>query len=350
MKKRLISMLAGLSLIAVTLGTAGVYGTTEAKADGMVPSVYTGEMVSAEQASQRPIAVMMPTDKAAQPSYGISHAKVLYEIMEEGNISRQMAIIDDWQDLSRIGNIRSCREYYIHIATEWDPILIHFGGVVYMKNRITASDIDNLSGTYEYGTGGEAPGSSKFFRTTDRTSPHNAYISAEGIKNAAKELKYSLEVRPEYYNASHFTFSALGNSLAQYAEAETANTIDLSNVFSYTKSKLVYDEAKGQYLKYIHGSVQKDGDNGESLYFSNVVIQITDWKTLDKKGYLSFDVVGAGDGYYCTQGKVIPIKWQKSDDHTPTKYYDEYGQEIEFNTGKTYIAIAQSGKEPKFTE
>ena len=82
---------------------------------GYVRSVYTNEWVPAAQAASRPIAIMMPTDQAAQPSYGISHAKVLYEVMEEGDISRQLAIIDDWQGLSRIGNIRSCRAYYIGI-------------------------------------------------------------------------------------------------------------------------------------------------------------------------------------------------------------------------------------------
>ena len=97
---------------------------------------------------------MMPTDKVAQPSYGISNAKVLYEIMEEGDISRQMAIIDNWTGLSKIGNVRSCRAYYIPEATEWDSILVHFGGVFYMKDRITAADITNISGTSQYGTGG----------------------------------------------------------------------------------------------------------------------------------------------------------------------------------------------------
>ncbi len=68
-------------------------------AAGFVRSVYTNEWITAQQALTRPIAVMMPTDKSAQPSYGISSAKILYEIMEEGEISRQMAIIDDWTGL-----------------------------------------------------------------------------------------------------------------------------------------------------------------------------------------------------------------------------------------------------------
>ena len=48
-------------------------------AAGFVRSVYTNEWIPAEQAGVRPIAVMMPTDRIAQPSYGISNAKILYE-------------------------------------------------------------------------------------------------------------------------------------------------------------------------------------------------------------------------------------------------------------------------------
>ena len=235
-------------------------------------SVYTNEVISPEAALTRPIAIMMPTDKVAQPSYGISHAKILYEIMEEGNISRQMAIIDDWQGLSKIGNIRSCRAYYIPQATEWDPILIHFGGVVYMKDRISLPDINNISGTYEYGTGGEAPGAGVFFRTSDRKAPNNAYISANGITKAAGQLGYSLTVRPEFYNAKHFTFAAGVNTLEQYGEgAAVANTIDLSDIFPYTRSGFTYDAAAGVYKKTIHGKAQVDGNNGQQLAFANTI-------------------------------------------------------------------------------
>lgn len=312
---------------------------------GQVFSVYTNELVSEEQAARRPIAIMMPTDKAAQPSYGISNAKILYEVMEEGEISRQMAIIDNWQDLSKIGNIRSCRDYYIPLATEWDSILIHFGGVYYMQKRITASDINNLSGTSEYGTGGAQPGSSYFFRSADKSAPHNAYISGEAITSASNELGYSLAVRPQYYNESHFTFANGVNTLEQYAEAIPANTVDLSKIFTYTKSSFTYNAETGLYSKQLHGAAQVDGLNNEQLTFSNIIIQNTKWKTRDKKGYLSFQMTSGGDGYYFTQGRGIHITWKKASDYSPTKYYDDAGNEIQLNAGKTYIGIAQDGRE-----
>ena len=322
----------------------GTYNETQTR------SVYTNEAINSTNANLRPLAVMMPTDQAAQPSYGIGQADVLYEIMEEGNISRQMAIIPGWTGMSRIGNLRSCRLYYIPLAKEWDPILIHFGGVGYMKGTIDAEDVNNLSGTYEYGTGGKAPGAGVFFRTTDRVAPHNAYISASGIQKACTQIGYQTSLRNGYYNPKHFAFSTGTNSLANYGnKAKTAVSIDLSEVFPYTKSSFTYNDADGLYYKNIHGKSQVDATTGKQIAFANVVVQNTTWKQLDKKGYLSFNVVDTTkDGYYFTKGKCIHITWKKTGDYTPTVYYDDNGQVVQFNTGKTYIAIAQDGKEVKY--
>lgn len=343
------------SVVLAAVMSAGFFmgASLDAEATADVPvvrSVYTNEPVTAAQATLRPIAVMMPTDKVAQPSYGIGSADVLYEIMEEGNISRQMAIISNWQGLPQIGNLRSCRLYYIPAAKEWDPILIHFGGVFYMQGTIDAPDVNNLSGTYEYGVGGAAPGSGYFYRTQNRKAPHNAYISADGIQKACAQLGYQLTVREGYYNSKHFTFAEGVNTLDQYGgQAATANVIDLSKVFSYTKSSLTYDPVSGLYLKSLHGAPQKDGLTGQQIAFANVIVQNTTWAPLDAKGYLNFQMIdNLQDGYYFTKGKAIHIRWAKTSDYTPTKYYDDNGNEIQLNTGKTYIAVAQAGKQVAF--
>ncbi|MBQ2115339.1 MAG: DUF3048 domain-containing protein, partial [Lachnospiraceae bacterium] len=284
------------------------------------------------------------------PSYGISNADILYEIMEEGDISRQMAVINNWTGLSKIGNVRSCRAYYIPEATEWDSILVHFGGVCYMKDRITAPDINNISGTNQYGVGGGAPGAGAFFRTADRKAPHNAYTSATGIINACAQLGYSTGLRPEFYNAKHFTFSNGVNTLEQYgAAAATANVINLSKVFPYTKSAFTYNPADGMYYKTIHGKAQTDGLNNQQLKFANVIVQNTKWVKLDAKGYLYFQNIDTTeDGYYFTKGKCIHVTWKKMGDYTPTVYYDDFGNEIQLNEGKTYIAVAQKGRAVAF--
>lgn len=348
LKRKLCSvLLASATAAALFIGTSVSADAAEVPA---AKSVYTNEPVTAAQAGLRPIAVMMPTDKTAQPSYGIGNADILYEIMEEGNISRQLAVISNWQGLSQIGNIRSCRLYYLPVAKEWDPILIHFGGVCYMQGTIDAPDMNNLSGTLEYGVGGAKPGAGYFFRTQNRKAPHNAYISAAGIQKACAELGYQTSIRPGYYKSKHFTFAEGVNTLDQYgAQAATASVINLADVFSYTKSSLQYDPASGLYLKNLHGKPQTDALTGAQIAFANVIVQNTSWVPLDAKGYLGFQMIdNTQDGYYFTKGKAIHIRWVKTSDYEPTRYYDDNGNEIQLNTGKTYIAVAQAGKSVKF--
>ena len=329
--------------------TSAAKTVTGTYTEGSTISVYTGENISSAVANHRPIAIMIPTDSTAQPSYGIGLADILYEIMEEGGISRQMAIIPNWKGYSRLGNVRSCRLYYIAAAREWDPILIHFGGVAYMKGTINAADINNISGTYEYGTGGKAPGAGYFFRTSDRNAPHNAYISSEGIEKACAKLGYQTSLRQGYYNAKHFTFANGVNDLSQYPSAQSASRIDLSSVFAYTKTSLDYDASSGLYKKNLHGKAQVDAVTGKQLTFANVVVQNTAWQQMDKKGYLGFNMVDTThDGWFCTKGKAIHVTWKKTSDYAPTVYYDDSGNEVQFNRGKTYIAVAQDGKAVKF--
>jgi len=320
--------------------------------EGYVRSSLTNLWVKEEVANARPIAVMMPTDSEAQPQFNIGNAGVLYECMEEGSISRQMAIIEGWQDMEKIGNIRSCRKYYIYMGMEWDAIIVHFGGVFYMEDLITRADVDNISGAAEYGTGGGAPGSGSFFRNESKSAPHNAYNSGPNLTKAIESLGYEKEHRSKYWEPNHFTFTTASapNTLEDYTDAKSAKKIDLSDVFPVTKSYLEYNEEEGVYYKWLHNKEQIDAATDEQLSFSNVIIQFTESADLDPKGYKAFAMVDTRglDGYYCTQGKVIPITWKKTDDYAPTKYYDKAGNEIVLNTGKTYIAVAEQGTEVFF--
>ena len=45
------------------------------------------------------------------------------------------------------------------------------------------------------------------------------------------------------------------------------------------------------------------------------------------------------DGYFITQGKMIHVTWEKTEDYVPTKFYDDNGNEITANTGKTMIFV-----------
>lgn len=98
--------------------------------EGMVRSTLTNEWISGDIADQRPIAVMVPNDSTALPHYSLSRADILYECPVEARITRLMAVFKDWDrdDMDRIGNVRSCRDYFVYWSFEWDAVYFHFGG------------------------------------------------------------------------------------------------------------------------------------------------------------------------------------------------------------------------------
>ena len=90
--------------------------------DGKIQSYLTGEWTDVAKANRRPLAIMMSNDKAALPQYGINHAGVVYEAPVEGSMNRYMALIEDYDDLDRIGSVRSCRPYYTFFAREFEAV------------------------------------------------------------------------------------------------------------------------------------------------------------------------------------------------------------------------------------
>ena len=114
--------------------------------EGMVRSHLTNEWVDADVAATRPIAVMIPNEVAAIPHYNLSEASVIYEANVEGRMTRMLAIYEDWKNLSKIGNIRSLRTYYIYWAFEWDAFIVHFGGPFFINDLIEMPTTENIDG------------------------------------------------------------------------------------------------------------------------------------------------------------------------------------------------------------
>ena len=309
--------------------------------EGMVRSRITNEWVTEEVDNTRPIAVMMPNTRTAA-HYGISQADVLYECNVEGSITRLMAVFQDWSDFDRLGNVRSSRDYYIYWSFEWDALYIHFGGPFYINDVINRPDTDNIDGI----------SSSNFWRAKDTgNSTDNAYVTTEGILEDVRKLGYSLGYRDGYSDGQHFQFApdSEPNTLEQYSDAITAEKIDMSPTYPVTNSYFVYNPDTGLYDRFQHLSGAADGPhvdmaNDEQLSFKNVLVQNTYFEVRDQKGYLAFQCHDTTrDGWYFTNGKGIHVTWKKTADYSPTRYYDDNGNEIQLNTGKTMICIVEDG-------
>ncbi|MBD8973600.1 MAG: DUF3048 domain-containing protein [Clostridiales bacterium] len=345
MKKRL------LAATLVTIAALGLFGcgkkeeattestteaTTEATTEdtaheGMEYNELTGEW-SKDYVPHRPVAVMINNLKEALPSSSTKQADIIYECMVEGGITRIMPIFSNYDGLEAVGSIRSARHYYINIANEYDAIYVHYGQSKPAKEKLEKHAIDNINGlTYDAG----------FYRDSSRVAPHNAYTSGERIVKGIEDFGYSTE-----YDDSHEKVFSFNEEDTELADGQDANTVHV-NFSSYSKPYFVYNADTKVYDRYEYDSPQVDAladENDNVLTFKNVIIQISQYECINPKNDLQeLTQVGEGKGYYCTDGKAIPITWKKDNKKGKTKYYTEDGQELLLNPGKTWISIIGNG-------
>ena len=163
------------------------------------------------------------------------------------------------------------------------------------------------------------------------------------------EKGYSLKYRG-IAEANHFNFAEASspNTLSQYGDdAKSAVYIDMSGCYPLTRCYFDYNEQEGLYYRSQHLSGSTDGPHldasGTQLAFKNILVQYVKYVDLGE-GYLAFQCNDdTEDGWYFTNGKGIHITWKKSEDYGATRYYDDNGNEIELNTGKTMVCIALKG-------
>ena len=311
--------------------------------DGKMQSYLTGEWKDENVVTRRPIAVMIPNNAPAMPQYGISKASIIYEAPVEGRITRLMAVFEDFDDLDRIGPVRSSRDYFVYVAMGYEAIYCNWGlARPYVEELINRDTVQNISAAVE---GIYNPAHEAFDRVSrpGYATEFTGYLFIDGMKEAAERLSYDWDYDDAY--VPPFTFAA-ENVRAQdnYQDAESATKImpggtegNKGGYGAYTPY-FEYHEDDGLYYRYQDGKEQTDEIDGSQLAVSNVVFQYCHGEVRDDHDYLAFGVHGEGDAIVFTGGKVIKGTWKRYDgDATPAKFYDENGEEIIFNQGKTWI-------------
>ncbi len=300
--------------------------TEEALPDGYCYSYLTGELVPESIGRRRPVAVMLNNVKAACPQAGLANAGVVYEAPVEGGITRLMGIFEDYDNLEKIGSVRSCRDYYIFYASGFNAIYCHYGQSAYAVGFLELPEVDNISGLAGYGD-------QVYYRTTDRQSPHNAYTSFEGIQKGIEICGYSQEYDEDFVPG--YVFCDLDTDI-DVAGDTAAYTIKPG--FFVNEPWFVYNEDDKLYYRYQFGAEQIDELTGEQVAYKNIIFQYSSWRMYDDT-YLNIDVDAANKGLYFVNGEVLNITWKKYTPWGPTYYFDEHGNQIMLDTGTTWVCI-----------
>ncbi|MDE6983269.1 MAG: DUF3048 domain-containing protein, partial [Lachnospiraceae bacterium] len=256
-------------------------------------------------------------------------ADVVYELMNStanGRVTRFMAIVKDWGKIEQFGSIRSTRSTNIMLAAEWNAVLCHDGGPFYVDEWLAKKYSANFSGGFSRVKNG---------KPTEFTE----YICAGDLDKKFSNSKYTTEYN-EFYPGQHYFFSNTEIDLSTVGNAFDCREIELP--FPHNSSRLQYNESTGTYDYYEYGQAHTDPqhDNAQ-LTFKNLLIQDTTFAQLDPNGYLIYNAIDSGrDAYYITNGKAIEVTWIKAAENEPTIYLDKQtGEQIELNTGKTYVAL-----------
>jgi len=313
-------------VIGETGGTTDSAESNSYHQEDMVKSKLTGEWVDKKVGNRRPIAVMLNNIKEAIPQSAIEAADIVYEAPVEGGITRLMGIFENFDDLDKIGSVRSSRLYYCYFAKEFDAVYVHWGQAIYAQDLLNSSNIDNLNGLDLEG--------STFFRSSDRVAPHNGYTSGERLLAGIEKKGYRSDYRSDYQQKFTFTSSEVTLS-----DGITANKVTPG--YSVNRPWFEYQESDGLYYRYQYGDKQIDGETGNQLAYKNIIMQNVDYYDYGD-GYYYIYTSGRGSGKYITNGKAIDITWRKDTEFGVTKYYDLSGNEIELNPGKTWVCIIQN--------
>lgn len=291
------------------------------------PSVFSGD--------SRSVAVMIDNEKGAWPQAGLNSAYMIYEIIIEGGATRFEAFFKEDNLPDKLGPIRSSRHYFLDYAMEHDAIYVHFGWSPLAQSDIKSLGINNINGIYD----------SYYWREPPKTSYHNAFTSKENLIKYIAKKQYREEQRQD----GILSYNQKDTDLT---DGTTARSIQIKYSGMHTTS-YTYDEESKTYLRSMRGEEHSDRFTGERFYAKNILIyQVRDelLPDVEDKGRRELYNIGSGDGYYITNGKCVPMKWEKKTRAGKTVYYDSNGNELKFNDGITWVQIVPEYGEIKIAE
>lgn len=286
-----------------------------------------------EAVGKRPVAVMVNNIAPAFPQYGIAQADIIFEIVVEGNQTRFMAMYGDYTQVPDICSVRSVRKYFPAISEGFDAVFINWGRHSSVLPYLQSLNLTRYEGLVNRGN--------LFARDQERLNAgyaleHTGYFKGTELAKVLKKQGKRVEIEDDKKDTA-FQFA----DTVTKPEGDTCTEVKVN--FGAALAGFTYNEETNTYLKSHNGEAQMDGRTNTQLEFTNVFVLEADI-TADANG-LHRDVDwSGGNGYYVSNGVVQKIKWSKASEESRLMFYDEDGNELVLNRGKSYIGINYIGQ------
>jgi hypothetical protein len=287
-------------------------------------SPLTGLEVSTADA-ERPIrAVVIENSPAARPQSGLSEAGVVYEALAEGGITRFLAFYLDTKP-AVIGPVRSLRTYFVSWALEYDSPVAHVGGNADALDLVKPLGLKSITQFSHAGS---------YYRTKDRSSPHNMYTSTVLLDQLLAKLGYD---KP----ATFAPFSRKDDA-PPAGGAAAKPKVNITYSYRGFDVEYRYDAATNDYHRFLAGAPHIDRETGAVIRAKNVVVLFTTTSfgtTRIGEQTVIMGTTGSGRAIIFRDGGAVEGTWQKPTHRDRTKLLDTAGAELALNRGTTWFAV-----------
>ena len=289
-------------------------------------SLTTG--MPTDQTSQKLIAVQFDNDEMARPLTHMTEADIIYEAEITGEGRTAYTAIYNGTVPELVEAVGQARILHVDIALDWGATLVHVGG-----QKLAGSSVYDYINTIGclYSRFDGLTDSMFFYRDTARVAPHNAVCLLGQLADRLPEDAMTAR-SPLSFSASDYT-----------QKGETAGILRVRyDVEGGYYPSFQYSPSDGLYYRFYNRARQEDG-SGIRYTCSNVIVMQADYTWYDGDAERPIvALTGTNKCDYFIDGRHFTGTWARSEVSAATTYYDDEGNIVLFQPGKTFVQIIRS--------
>jgi len=191
-------------------------------------------------------------------------------------------------------------------------------------------------------------------RLPNRATEHTVYSSTGKLWQYAKEKRKLTNVDEEgvswdkNYQSWKFQDDEKLENRGNVSKIDFGFWDNLASDFSVVWN---YDKKTNSYSRVNGGQPHLDKNTGKQLTSKNVMIVFAKESPANdgyEGGHILYKVVGSGDSFIFQNGKIIKGSWQKKDEESQIKFFDESGKEVSIVRGNIWIEILPIGNKVNY--
>jgi hypothetical protein len=279
-------------------------------------------------------ALVVKIDNApkARPQAGINDADIVVEEGVEGGVTR-FATLFHSHDAPSVGPVRSARSTDLLFARQIARPLFAYSGAnqVFLGLVHQAPLVD--VGVDRFPTA--------YHREPGRPAPYNLFSDTKSLYRAGSGSGDTTPPPPLfYYRPAGEAPAAAGSEAAPRVQAVWKLNITTTVVYAW-------DEASKTFRRTTDGAPHLDAA-GNQVAPENVVFQVVGYRNtglVDRSGAQvpEAELVGAGDAWVLTAGRLIKGKWNRPSEDATTAYTLPSGEPIRLTPGRTWLELVPTG-------